>query len=755
MRARKIILKVLALSLGLIPDTYAQGVGIGTTSPHPSARLDIYSQSQGFLIPRLSISERDNISNPAHSLLIFNIETFCLEAYDSINGVWLQVSCPSACSPCDTCPLPVIDSIRISGVTCPGDTVKGVLWGSRGNVYVWTPPSGWLYLGGRDSALFVGGFEFGWLYAALCNECGCILDSVFVAIGNAPISVSITSSYDSVCKGDTFTVVAQGSSSTTYYQWTVSNGLVVVGSSTSDSITLVGTLDGSYVISVRACNGCGCSSESYDTLVVWSSPLSVSLTGPHVVCVGDTVKWKASCNGCSSYNWQYPPGWTLLQSAVDSIVLIPNTTDGHVKITVQGSGCAFGSDSLFIQADSCNSFCMAIGGPNNDEGYSIDISPTGSFVVAGKTNSFGVGGYDNYLVHLDHMGNVMWDHTFGSTGNDYVHGMDVDVIAYNSQIIVSGEYGFQGGGLIYSVDYNGNTKWGKRISAWMYSGGVVEYTPDKVIIGGYTWWEGPSALYVVDTAGNGLAGYKYPASCGSTPQVLMKITKIGNNGYMGTIYGRCPSAYRPSIVYIDTSLQMIRGREFIISSPSSLPGYGIAMLDDKSACATLGYGLSCVDTSANVLLNLYFPNNDIILSGVVVTPRKTIIAVGWTSGLSQFGNEDAFLMEVDTQGNVLRAVVIGGAGNDRFYNVTLDASGHLVLVGWTTSFGSGNKDVYLVHLKGSWSLSCPTNCSIAPVTPTIATSISSRINSFTRSVSTGIQTNGQSSSGTPSSVKCP
>ena len=52
-----------------------QNVGIGTTTPDPSARLDVFSANQGFLLPRVSLtSYTDNftIANPATSLLVYN-----------------------------------------------------------------------------------------------------------------------------------------------------------------------------------------------------------------------------------------------------------------------------------------------------------------------------------------------------------------------------------------------------------------------------------------------------------------------------------------------------------------------------------------------------------------------------------------------------------------------------------------------------------------------------------------------------------
>jgi uncharacterized protein (TIGR02145 family) len=49
----------------------AQNVGIGTTSPNASAKLDVQSSNSGFLPPRMSFSQRNAIVNPAQGLMIY------------------------------------------------------------------------------------------------------------------------------------------------------------------------------------------------------------------------------------------------------------------------------------------------------------------------------------------------------------------------------------------------------------------------------------------------------------------------------------------------------------------------------------------------------------------------------------------------------------------------------------------------------------------------------------------------------------
>jgi len=68
----------------------AQNVGIGTSTPDPSARLDVWDNQRGILIPRLTTQQRNNISNPARSLLIYN--TDCDEYQYYIPGTgWVSL----------------------------------------------------------------------------------------------------------------------------------------------------------------------------------------------------------------------------------------------------------------------------------------------------------------------------------------------------------------------------------------------------------------------------------------------------------------------------------------------------------------------------------------------------------------------------------------------------------------------------------------------------------------------------------------
>jgi hypothetical protein len=67
---RKSITAFIVLLITHFPSS-AQ-VGIGTNTPDPSSQLDVSSSEKGFLVPRMTTTQRNNISNPANGLLIYN-----------------------------------------------------------------------------------------------------------------------------------------------------------------------------------------------------------------------------------------------------------------------------------------------------------------------------------------------------------------------------------------------------------------------------------------------------------------------------------------------------------------------------------------------------------------------------------------------------------------------------------------------------------------------------------------------------------
>ena len=84
----KRFLFLVILSFMLIP-VFAQ-TGIGTTTPHASAKLDVTSTDKGFLPPRMTSAQRTAIQNPASGLMVYQTDgTAGLYYYG--NGGWIYI----------------------------------------------------------------------------------------------------------------------------------------------------------------------------------------------------------------------------------------------------------------------------------------------------------------------------------------------------------------------------------------------------------------------------------------------------------------------------------------------------------------------------------------------------------------------------------------------------------------------------------------------------------------------------------------
>jgi N-acetylneuraminic acid mutarotase len=86
-------MRTVVIAFGLVclmGITFAQSVGIGTSTPDPSARLEVSDNQRGILIPRLTTAQRNAITSPARSLLIYN--TDCNEYQYYIPGTgWVSI----------------------------------------------------------------------------------------------------------------------------------------------------------------------------------------------------------------------------------------------------------------------------------------------------------------------------------------------------------------------------------------------------------------------------------------------------------------------------------------------------------------------------------------------------------------------------------------------------------------------------------------------------------------------------------------
>jgi len=103
--------------------------------------------------------------------------------------------------------------------------------------------------------------------------------------------------------------------------------------------------------------------------------------------------------------------------------------DGALSITYSSDGGyalagytqSFGAglnDCLVLKLTGlgCLQWARTLGGTNNDWSCCVVQSTDGGYALAGRTNSFGAGGYDFLVLKLTSSGDIEWAKTFGGAG---------------------------------------------------------------------------------------------------------------------------------------------------------------------------------------------------------------------------------------------------------------------------------------------------------------------------------------------------
>lgn len=200
-----------------------------------------------------------------------------------------------------------------------------------------------------------------------------------------------------------------------------------------------------------------------------------------------------------------PPGalWTKTFGGTNIDVghAVQQTTDGGYIIAgyTRSYGMMSGRNAWLVKADPAGNeeWNNAYGGNDDEEAYAVQQTADGGYIFAGYTKSLGLGANDVLLIKTDSAGNSQWIRTFGGAQDDEGYGLQQTT---DGGYIIAGVTSSSGAGSrdvwLIKTDSAGSEEWNRTLGGFGSDGAwSVQQTSDGgFIITGWTFSYGPGFL---------------------------------------------------------------------------------------------------------------------------------------------------------------------------------------------------------------------------------------------------------------------
>jgi hypothetical protein len=210
-----------------------------------------------------------------------------------------------------------------------------------GATFSWSVPSNAVIVSGQGTNSIVVDFgtQGGTVEVTETNSFGSAVSSATVAVGNAPVTQTISGPAN-VVSGTNGVNYSVSSNSGSSYTWTIPSGAAIVSGQGTNSIVVdFGTQGGT--VGVTETNSFG-SAVSSAAVAVGNAPVTQTISGPANVASGTSgVSYSVSSNSGSSFTWTIPSGAAIVSGqGTNSIVVDFGTSGGTISVTQTN---AFGS----------------------------------------------------------------------------------------------------------------------------------------------------------------------------------------------------------------------------------------------------------------------------------------------------------------------------------------------------------------------------------------------------------------------------
>lgn len=321
---------------------------------------------------------------------------------------------------------------------------------------------------------------------------------------------------------------------------------------------------------------------------------------------------------------------------------------------------ASGSDTLNIVKANVL-WEKTYGGAGDDRAFYAAAGPD-DFVVVGSSASFKQDETVAWVLKLDEEGNMLWNQTYlEGAGSEFrsVLSLEDGFLLVGNAFLPSGDID----GYVVRTDAEGASLW-------------------NITLGGEKVDKLFSAVETQD--GFVLVGLTY--SFGHDSEVwIVKIDGNGNVIWDKTYGGAMEDAGRAVV--------SAEGRHYVVAGYTNSMGNG-----------DYDFLLLKIDGSGNLMWNMTYGGTQSDKAYAIAGTTDGYIAVGDTRSKGA-GDNDAWIIKIDLDGNVVWDRTVGGEGFDMPNCLTLSNYGGYLVGGFTFSFGNGERDFWLFKIDDSGNVS--------------------------------------------------
>ena len=377
---------------------------------------------------------------------------------------------------------------------------------------------------------------------------------------------------------------------------------------------------------------------------------------------------------------------------------------------------------LTAQLSAQGTFQKTYGGTAEEYSYAFQKTQDGGFIVAGRTFSFGTGGWEGYLLRLDGIGDTVWVRTYGNILYDELQ--DVDTTSDGGFILTghTATNDWAGDVSLIKTDASGNIMWTQ-----IYGGAIglsdKGYSVRQTTDGGYiisgtteTYGAGGDDVYVIKTNSSGTILWTRTIGTSGSIEAGREIQQTSDGGYIVAGYtdGLGAGFYDVYLIKLDNTGAVTWSKTYGGSSYDFV--YTVQQTSDNGYIlggTTDSYGAGSWDsyllkTDVNGVLQwskAYGLSGEDRAQAARQTNDGGYILCGRSNSFGS-GGYDATLQKTDASGNLQWTKGYGGTAEDQAWYVRELDNNSYVVCGYTYSFGAGSRDAFLIKTDNLGFVGC-------------------------------------------------